>query len=65
VLRGKLGEMLNVVLGRQAHKAELGAWFSVSLTLAGPMMCPTHSVHAMSAGVTILGLPIGCSAHIS
>lgn len=30
VLRGKLGEMLNAVLGRQAHKAELAAWFSVS-----------------------------------
>lgn len=31
VLRGKLGEMLNAVLGRQAHRAELAAWFSVSL----------------------------------
>jgi hypothetical protein len=30
VLRGKLGEMLNCVLGRQAHRAELAAWFSVS-----------------------------------
>jgi len=30
VLRSKLGEMLNTVLGRQAHRAELAAWFSVS-----------------------------------
>lgn len=30
VLRGKLGEMLNIVLGRQAHRAELAAWFVVS-----------------------------------
>lgn len=30
LLRGKLGEMLNSVLGRQAHRAELAAWFSVS-----------------------------------
>lgn len=28
VLRSKLGEMLNTVLGRQAHRAELAAWFS-------------------------------------
>jgi hypothetical protein len=34
VLRGKLGEMLNCVLGRQAHKTELAAWFSVSIVQA-------------------------------
>lgn len=41
VLRGKLGEMLNAVLGRQAHKTELAAWFSVSMATAnrGPFPC--------------------------